>query len=335
MRDAGIGIIPFHDVIPDPPDYTVEAAAKLGLDEGADGIVAIGGGSAMDIAKGVRILFTYPGPIGQYYCNYDTPPLNESGMKPLVLLPTTAGTGSETSPGAVITDSATNVKNIVNVSVTLGIVDPVLTLGLGPEATAITGMDAMAHLIESLTSNLPNPFCEILGTKAISLIAENLPAACRDGSDIKAREALSLAATTATICVRGGFIHIPHGFGENMASVWDIPHGITVANYLPETMRFLAPVIPDRVATVAESLGAAVPVGASSDEIGEICAGRLTELIDEIGIPPFSAYIGNPDDMAEHIDAIIGNGELLGYSPRAIDREEAKAFVLRAYNSRS
>jgi alcohol dehydrogenase class IV len=314
----------------------VEAAAKLGLEEAVDGIVAIGGGSAMDIAKGVRILLTLPGPIGRYYCNYDTPPLNESDMKPLILLPTTAGTGSETSPGAVITDSATNVKNIVNVSVTLGIVDPVLTLGLGPETTAITGMDAMAHLIESLTSNLPNPFCEILGTKAISLIAKNLPIACKDGTDIKAREALSLAATTATICVRGGFIHIPHGFGENMVSVWDIPHGITVGNYLPETMRFLAPVIPDRVGMVATSLGAPPPPqDASPEEIGEICAETLIKLLDQIGIPPFSKFIDNPNDMVTHIDSIIGNGELLTYSPRPMDCEEAKAFVLRAYNSRT
>jgi alcohol dehydrogenase class IV len=256
-------------------------------------------------------------------------------MKPLVLLPTTAGTGSETSPGAVITDSNTNVKNIVNVSVSLGIVDPALTLGLGPEITANTGMDALAHLIESLTSNLPNPFCEILGKDAISLIAKNLPVACRDGSNLQAREALSLAATIATICVRGGFIHIPHGFGENMVSVWDIPHGITVANYLPETMRFLAPVIPDRVGIVAKSLGGNIPEDATPEEIGDICAGKLIELIDEIDIPPFSNYINDKNDMVKHLDAIIGDGELLGYSPRPVDREAAKAFVLRAYDSRN
>jgi len=207
-------------------------------------------------------------------------------------------------------------------------------LGLGAEITAATGMHAMAHLIESLTSTLPNRFCDILGREAISNIAKYLPIACEDGQNSEAREALSFAATTATICVRGGFIHIPHGFGENMVSVWDIPHGVAVANFLPETMRFLAPVIPERIAHVARSLGAAVSAEADAQQIGDLCAQTLINLLDEIKIPPFSKYIKHNSDMIDNIDAMIGTGELLHYSPRPIDREEAKAFVLRAYDSR-
>jgi alcohol dehydrogenase class IV len=334
LRAAGIEIVPFNDVAPDPPDYTVEAAARLGREQNVDGIVAIGGGSALDIAKGCRILLCFPPPIAQYYCGYDTPPLDESNMKPLILLPTTAGTGSEASPGAVVTDSETNVKNIVNVSVSLGIVDPALTLALPPALTAHTGMDALSHVTEALTSNLPNPFCEILGKEAISLIRRNLPKACKDGGDLKAREAMSLSATIATVCVRGGFIHIPHGFGENIVSVWNIPHGVAVAAFLPEAMRFLAPTIPDRIAMVAESLGARVPADASSAEIGEIAAADLIALIEEIGIPRLRDFIDDKEDLIANIDAIIGTGELLRYSPRPMGLEEAKAFLIRAYESR-
>jgi alcohol dehydrogenase class IV len=334
LRAEGIEIVPFNDVIPDPPDYTVEAAARLGREQNVDGIVAIGGGSAIDIAKGCRVLLTFPSPISQYYCGYDTPPLDESNMKPLILLPTTSGAGSEASPGAVITDSKTNVKNIVNVSASLGIVDPALTTGLSPALTASTGMDALSHVIEALTSNLPNPFCEILGKEAISLIRRNLPKACRDGSDLSARAAMSLSATTATICVRGGFIHIPHGFGENIVSVWDIPHGVAVTAFLPETMRFLAPVIPERIAMVAESLGARVLAGASPEEIGDIAASDLISLADEIGIPCLNSFVGDGEDLIANADAIIGTGELLRYSPRPMALEDVNGFLIRAYESR-
>jgi alcohol dehydrogenase class IV len=334
LRAAGIEIVPFNDVIPDPPDYTVEAAARLGRERNADGIVAIGGGSALDIAKACRVLLSHPSPIGQYYCGYDTPPLDESNMKPLILLPTTAGAGSEASPGAVVTDSETNVKNIVNVSISLGIVDPALTVGLSPTLTASTGMDALSHAIEALTSNLPNPFCEILGKEAISLIRRNLPKACKDGGDLKAREAMSLSATIATVCVRGGFIHIPHGFGENIVSVWDIPHGVAVTAFLPEAMRFLAPAIPNRIRMIAESLGAHVLASAFPKEIGDIAAGDLIALADEIGIPPLSRFIDNKEALIANTDAIIGTGELLRYSPRPMDLEETKAFLIRAYESR-
>jgi alcohol dehydrogenase class IV len=334
LRLAGIEIVPYNDVIPDPPDYTVEAAARLGREHNVDGIVAIGGGSAIDIAKACRVLLTFPSPISLYYCGYDTPPLDESNMKPLILLPTTAGAGSEASPGAVITDSETNVKNIVNVSVTLGIVDPALTVSLSPEITANTGMDALSHVIEALTSNLPNPFCEILGKEAISLIRRNLPKAYKAGDDLKAREAMSLSATIATVCVRGGFIHIPHGFGENIVTVWDIPHGAAVAAFLPEAMRFLAPVIPDRIRMVAESLGESVPADASHDEIGNIAAGNLVSLIEEIGIRPLNYFIDKKEDMIANADAIIGTGELLRYSPRPMDSEDIKEFLIRAYENR-
>jgi alcohol dehydrogenase class IV len=334
LRAAGIEIVPFNDVFPDPPDHTVEAAAQLGRDRNVDGIVAIGGGSAMDIAKACRVLLTFPSPIGQYYCGYDTPPLDESNMKPLILLPTTAGTGSETSPGAVITDSATNVKNIVNVSVSLGIVDPALTVAAPPALTANTGVDALAHVIESLTSNLPNPFCDILGKEAISLIRRNLPKAYRNGSDLAAREAMSLSATIATVCVRGGFIHIPHGFGENIVSVWDIPHGVAVAAFLPEAMRFVAPAIPDRVRAVAESLGARVPAVASPEEIGDITTAALIALFEEIDIPPLRRFVDKKEDLIAHTDAIIGTGELLRYSPRPMGPQEIEEFLIRAYESR-
>ena len=217
LRAAGIDMAWYDGVVPDPPDYVVEEAAAFGRAEEVDGIVALGGGSAMDIGKAVRVLLTYPSPVSLYYCSYDTPPLDETKMKPLILLPTTAGTGSETSPGAVVTDSTTKIKNLVNVGINLGIVDPELTVGLPPTITANTGIDALSHAVEALTSIQPNRFSEVLGKEVISLISKYLPIAYRDGSNIEAREAMSFAATLATICVRGPFY--PHP-----SRLWRKPH---------------------------------------------------------------------------------------------------------------
>jgi alcohol dehydrogenase class IV len=332
LKAAGIGTVCYDGVLPDPPDYLVEEAAALGLAEDVDGIVAVGGGSSMDTGKGVRVLLSYPFPIGRYYCTYDTPALDETKMKPLIVLPTTAGTGSETSPGAVITDSATKVKNIINCTVSLGIVDPELTVGLPPTITANTGIDALSHAIEALTSIQPNRFSDILGKETVSLINKYLPVAYNDGANLEAREAMSLAATLATICVRGPFIHIPHAFGENLTSIWNIPHGITVAAFLPETMIFLAPVIPGKIRLIADCMGARVPVDSSPERIGAIAAGRIRQLLNAVHIPPLRSLVRNKEEFMGNTTKIYGSPEMLLYSPRPISLEEAKQFIENVYD---
>jgi alcohol dehydrogenase class IV len=332
LENAGIGVVTYDGVLPDPPDYTIEEAAALGLAHNVDGVVAVGGGSSMDTGKGVRVLLSYPPPIGRYYCNYDTPPLDETEMKPLVLLPTTAGTGSETSPGAVITESGTRLKRLVNCTVTLGIVDPELTLGLPPGITANTGVDALSHAIEAMTSNQPNRFSDLLGRETVSLISRFLPVAFSDGSNLEAREAMSFAATLGTMSCRGAFIHIPHAFGENITSIWGVPHGITVAAFLPETMRFLAPVVPDKVRLVAESMGVAIPAQARPDEVGTRAAAALRGLFDKIHIPRLKSLIGNKEEVMGKIDDIYGDPGMLLYSPRPISAGEARRFIENAYD---
>lgn len=332
LKSAGVEAVSYDRVVPDPPDYTVEEAAALGSAEGVDGIVAVGGGSSMDTGKAVRVLLTYPPPISRYYCDYDTPPLDETKMKPLIVLPTTAGTGSETSPGAVITESGTRIKRLVNCTVTLGIVDPELTRGLPPEITANTGVDALSHAVEAMTSVQPNRFSDLLGRETVSLISRFLPIAFHDGSNLEAREAMSFAATLGTMSCRGAFIHIPHAFGENITSIWGIAHGITVAAFLPETMRFLAPVVPERVRLVAESMGANVPAGVSHAEIGARAAEALHGLFDAIRIPKLRSLVTDKEEVMAHIPTIYGDPGMLVYSPRPISLEEARRFIENAYD---
>ncbi len=332
LHAAGVGTVRYAGVVPDPPDYVVEEAAAFAKAERVDGIVAVGGGSAMDIGKAVRLLLAYPSPIGRYYCNYDTPPLDESRMKPLILLPTTAGTGSETSPGGVVTDSKTKVKNLINIGISLGIVDPELTLGLPPTITANTGIDALSHAIEAMTSNLPNRFSDTFGKEVVSLVSKYLPVAYRDGSNIEAREAMAFAATCATIAVRGAFIHIPHAFGENMTGIWGIEHGITLAAFLPETMKYIAPVIPEKVRLVAESMGADAPAGATPEEIGELAADAIRKLCRAVDIPTFKSLVKSREEVMANLVQLYGKPEFLLFSPRPISLEEARQFIANAYD---
>lgn len=332
LADAGIEVVPYDGVVPDPPDYVVEEAAALGCEEGVDGVVAVGGGSSMDTGKGVRVLLSFPPPISRYYCDYDTPPLDETKMKPLIVLPTTAGTGSETSPGAVITESGTRLKRLVNCTVSLGIVDPELTAGLPGEITANTGVDALSHAVEAMTSIQPNRFSDVLGREAVSLIKKFLPIACVDGSNMEAREAMSFAATLATIAVRGAVIHIPHAFGENVTSIWGIAHGITVAAFLPETMRFLAPAVPEKVRLIGNCMGPAIPANASPREIGTRAADAMRVFLDRVRIPKLKTLIKNKEELMASIGAIYGDPRMLIYSPRPISLDEARQFIENAYD---
>ena len=163
INAAGIETICYDGVQPDPPDWSVDEAGTLGINEKVDGVVGIGGGSSLDTAKGVKLLLTNPPPVNKYFGREG---VITNPSKPLIVIPTTAGTGSECTPGGVITDSKNKIKtNIsgIGCSVTLGIVDPGLTLGLPPAITASTGLDAFGHAFESYTSALSNSYSEVVG----------------------------------------------------------------------------------------------------------------------------------------------------------------------------
>ena len=331
IKAAGVDIVCYDSVLLDPPDYTVNEAAALGVYENVDGIVGIGGGSPMDTAKGVRVLLSNAPPINKYFMSMDTPPLDETKMKPLIVIPTTAGTGSEASPGAIITDSQTQQKRAVNCSVSLGIVDPELTVGLPPEITANTGIDALCHAVEALTSRMPNRISEAVGKEAVSLISKYLPIAYKEGSNLEAREAMSLAATLSTVCLRGPYGHIPHAFGKGLSTKWHVPHGTTVGVLLAETMRFIAPAVPDKVKLIAECMGANVPVNASPEDIGNIAAGAIRTLLNEVNFPALKSFIKSKDELLDKISDIYVSPVF--FSPRPMSLEEAKEFLANSYDA--
>ena len=329
IKAAGIETVLFDKVEADPPDYLVNEAGALGIAEKVDGIVGIGGGSSLDTAKGVRILLSNPPPINNYFA-YLNVKIDESKMKPLVVIPTTAGTGSEATPGGIITDTQKNVKYPLLCSVSLAIIDPELTTGLPPGITAITGFDAFCHSVEVITSRVPNRISEALAKESVRLIAKYLPIACRDGSNIEAREAMSAAASMGGISLRGPFGGIPHDIGKHLGIRYDAPHGTSVGCLIAETMKFIAPVVPDKLRIVAECMGVAIKEDASPEEVGEILCGAIRKLYWEVKMPPMSSFVKSKEDMLENIDTLYKG---TSFTPRPLTNEVVADIVSKSFDN--
>ena len=330
---AGIEYVCFDAVIADVPDYSVNAAADFALGADVDGIVAVGGGSSLDTGKAVRIMLSNPPPISNYYSRPGKPPeADMATLKPLILLPTTSGTGSEVSPGGVIIDTKNNVKEHFQCPITLGIIDPELTLAMPPSVTVITAFDALCHAIEAVTSGEPNIFSELFGLKAVSLIAENLPIVVRDGNDLEARSGMHLAATMATMSILGPFCHIPHDMGLVLGMEHGMPHGVAVSVALPEVLEFIAPAIPDTVAKVAVALGSSVPDGASPEDVGRIASNAARNLMRISGLPRIKEYVKSKDDLLASVPKIIASQDF-HFSPCPVTEDDVRRILQLTFDS--
>ena len=281
LVQAGLEVLLFDGVVPDAPREMVNEAGKLAQDAKIDSVIGVGGGSSLDTAKAISILIENPLPIEDYYAQKGKA---FAQTRPLILVPTAAGTGSEVTAMSVIHDKETDAKEFVLRPANLAILDPCLTLSAPPFVTASTGLDAMSHALEALTSNTGNPKADLLGLHAIRLIAENLPVAYQDGSNLEARTNLSLASNFAGMAFGDASVHFGHAAAHELGVQFHIPHGDACAITLPEVVRFSADVIPERTAEIAKALGLDVPTDASGAEIGELCAEKFRSLMKEVGI---------------------------------------------------
>lgn len=284
LKNAGIEIVVYDKVLPDPPDTMVEEGAVMARSEKIDGIVAVGGGSSMDTAKGINVLMNNEPPIMQYFGVQK----NLKPGVPMVFIPTTSGTGSEVTNMCVISCTSRGNKDSVVSPVcvaTLAIVDPDLTMGLPPRMTATTGVDALAHAVESITGAQANPLSDALARDAIRTIAKYLPVACHDGSNIEAREQMILASTFAGMAFTNGLVHLGHSIGHTLGAKFHIPHGIGCAIALPEVIEYTSRTEYKKVRMICECLGAYVKEDASPEEIGAEAKKALRALIKSVGIP--------------------------------------------------
>lgn len=292
LDEGGINYVIYDNVQADPPDWSCDEAAEIGRKENVDGVIAIGGGSSIDTGKAVKVLLHHAPPLAQYLGRGKGPKV--AGPHKLIVIPTTAGTGSECTPGGAITDTVNHVKtNIDGVAAlpNLGLVDPSLTMGLPPKVTASTGFDALCHSAEAYTSSMHNPFCDAAAEKSITLIGKYLLRAVKDGkNDPEARCGVMEAATLGGMAMLGPMCHFPHDIGKCLGARFGVPHGNACSMCFPQAMEYIAPACPDRVAFIAKALGADVPENATPEEIGKICHDVSLKLMKDIGLANYTDF---------------------------------------------
>ena len=356
IAEASVEYALFDQVRVEPTDASFKAAIAF-AQQGFDGFVAIGGGSVMDTAKAANVYTTYPAD----FLTYVNAPIGRGEpvpgpLKPLIAVPTTAGTGSETTGVAIFDFVEMKAKTGMAhryMRPTLGIVDPDNTRSMPPQVAASTGLDVLSHALESYTA-LPfdqrprpdrpqlrpayqgsNPISDLWALEALRLVEQFLPRAVADPSDDEARSAMCLAAALAGIGFGNAGVHLPHGMSYPVAGMVEsyvpegyainyplVPHGFAVIVNSPAVFRFTAPTCPQRHLRAAEVLGADC-TGAKDEDAGTILADRIVSLMRELGAPNGLSALGYG---SQHIPALV-EGTLPQHrvtklSPRAADAEE-------------
>ena len=265
LREAGLEPGLFADVRPNPVAANVEAGVAALRAGGHDGVVAVGGGSGLDTGKCVAFMAGQTRPMwdfedkGDWYKRADP-----AGIRPIVAVPTTAGTGSEVGRAGVITDEATHTKKIIFHPLMMpktAILDPELTVGLPRHLTAATGMDALAHCLEAYCAPTYHPMAEGIAVEGVRLVLEALPRACADGQDIAARGMMLTASSMGAVAFQKGLGAI-HSLSHPVGSVYDTHHGLTNAVFMPYVLAFNRPAIEDKIDAprrLARPAGARLP----------------------------------------------------------------------------
>jgi alcohol dehydrogenase class IV len=332
LQAAGLPSLVFDQVREDPPEATVHAAADLARGDNVDGVIGLGGGSSMDVAKIVAVLLGGRQMLSEIYGVGQV----TGGRLPMILVPTTAGTGSEVTPVAVITTGETT-KAGVSSPVLLpdvAVLDAALTLGLPPAVTAMTGVDAMVHAIESYTSrHKKNPLSDNLAINALRLLSHNIRTAVREGGNHQARENMLLGACLAGQAFANAPVAAVHALAYPLGGHYHIPHGLSNSLVLPSVLAFNAPEASKLYAELAEVMLGAQLAGSAEAKTAALIA-ALRQLIDDVALPATLAQAGVKEDDLEMLatDAMLQQ-RLLVNNPRDVSYDDALAIYRAAYGT--
>ena len=334
LESAGCAAVVFDQVREDPPEATVLAAAELARGQAVDGVIAVGGGSSMDVAKVVAVLLGGPQQLSEIYGVGNV----TNKRLPLVLVPTTAGTGSEVTPVAVITTGETT-KAGVSSPVLLpdvAVLDAALTLGLPAAVTAMTGVDAMVHAIEAYTSrHQKNPLSDNLARAALRLLSQNIRTAVGNGQDMQARESMLLGACLAGQAFANAPVAAVHALAYPLGGHYHIPHGLSNSLVLPSVLSFNAPAAAGQYAELAE-LVAGEPIAGSDEAKTHALIDTLRSLIYDVGLPATLREAGVDHASLETLaeDAMLQQ-RLLVNNPRDVNYDDALSIYRASYGAMS
>jgi hydroxyacid-oxoacid transhydrogenase len=365
LKGEGVDAVVYDRVRVEPTDATFMEAAVFAADGKFDGFVAVGGGSVMDTAKAANLFATYPAPLLAYV----NPPIGEGKpvpgpLKPLIAIPTTAGTGSETTGVAIFDYEELHAKTGIAhraLRPALGIIDPDNTRTMPPMVAACSALDVLSHAVESFTA-LPysqrpapdhpglrpayqgaNPISDIWASQAMTVMARNIVRAVDDPSDDEARGEMLLAAAYAGIGFGNAGVHLPHGMSYPVSGmVRDyvppgypddhpiVPHGMSVILNAPAVFRWTAQANPERHLRAAQLLGAET-ADAAAEDAGEILASQIERIMRRVGMPNGLSGVGlGADDVDALVAGTLPQHRVTKLSPRPAAAEDLRQLFLAA-----
>jgi alcohol dehydrogenase class IV len=319
LNASGVNVEVFDDVEPDPLVNTARRSAEFARRFTPNGIVGLGGGSPLDIAKATAAILANETPLEEMWGvgNVSKPAL------PMILLPTTAGTGSEVTPNCILTDVKPNgghmKKGIVSphILARTAIVDPLLTVTAPPSVTAASGMDALTHAIETYVSKSAQPITLPLALEAIRLIGKYLRRAVANGSDLEARRNMANASMLAGVAFANGFLGGVHAIAMAMGGQFNVAHGVANALMLPYVMEFNEMAATEKFANIAEALGESLE-GLSEREAARRATLAVHQLVIDVGLPHVLADVKISEDRISALaEESFGNQRLLKNNPRS------------------
>jgi len=332
LRSAGLDPVTYAEVRANPGITLVDAGARYYKSERCDGLVAIGGGSSIDTAKGIGVVAVHGGSIVQY--EWGKNPIH-SRIPPLVAVPTTAGTGSEVTLWAVITDPDRKIKFNVggtpNIAAWVALIDPALSVNLPPAVTAGTGMDALTHAIECYTMAYHQPFTDAVALLAMDYCGRYLRVAFAQGHNLEARYHMSLAAMLAGLAYGTDSAGAAHAMSQSAGGVHDAPHGALTGRLLAPVMEYNYAGEPERFARIAQALGLEIH-GKSVWKAAEASVEYVFQLTEDLEIPSLNELGFSEDEIPLLAEKAEADSQTIG-NPRDVDARGYQKIYARAFEA--
>lgn len=326
LSEKGIDVVRFHDFDVNPDTAVIEAGCAFAKSLAIDSMVALGGGSSLDCAKGINFQLTNGGRM-QDYLGYGKA---AKPMLPMIAVPTTAGTGSEAQSYAVISDAETHVKMACGdpkAAFRLAILDPALTLSQPNAITATAGFDALTHAVETYVTTKRNPISEIFSREAWKLLEANYERVLLSPNDLAARSAMQLGAYLGGVAIESSMLGATHACANPLTTHYGTTHGAALAMLLPAVVRWNKPAVAGRYAELAQLSG--LHSGSDQDEASESLARRLEQLAAAAGLQSTLSRAGVKHDQLPLLASEAAKQWTGGFNPRPFDQ----AGALEVYQS--
>lgn len=327
LEKAEVAYSVYDGIGGEPTDVMIEKGLSVYKEEGCDFLIALGGGSPLDSMKAIAALAVNGGNISDYMGKEIA-----GAIPPMVAIPTTAGTGSEATKFTIITDTEKDVKMLLKgdaLMPNLAIIDPQFTITAPPAITAATGLDALTHAIEAYTSVKAQPLTDVFALSAVKRIFKSLPVAFHEGSNVEAREEMSLAALEAGVAFNNASVTLVHGMSRPIGALFHVPHGISNAMLLKECLTFALDGAYERFAELGDAIGATTP-DKSVEEKAKAFLGEVENICNELEIPSLEKYGINRDEFFARMDKMADDALISG-SPANTRKAVAKADILDIY----